>query len=161
MGGFDWHKKTGELGFNISSFQSIADVYSLDLKTGKVTHWAKTELNGFPTTGLREPELIKWKSFDGKDISGFIYKPPTTFKGKRPVIINIHGGPEGQARPGPLGRNSYYINDLGVAMIFPNVRGSTRFRQDISHARQRIQARGFGEGYRRAARLDRNAARPR
>lgn len=127
IGGFDWHKKTGELGFNVSSFQSLADVYSLDLKSGKITHWAKTELNGFPTTGLREPELVKWKSFDGKMISGFIYKPPTTFTGKRPVIINIHGGPEGQARPGPQGRNSYYINDLGVAVIYPNVRGSSGF----------------------------------
>jgi dipeptidyl aminopeptidase/acylaminoacyl peptidase len=127
VGGFDWHKKTGELGFNVSSFQSIADVYSLDPKSGKVTHWAKTELNGFPTTGLREPELIKWKSFDGREITGFIYKPPTSFKGKRPVIINIHGGPEGQARPGPQGRGSYYINDLGVAIIYPNVRGSSGF----------------------------------
>ena len=127
VGGFDWHKKTGELALNISSYQSIADVYSLDLKTGKITQWAKTELNGFPTTGLREPELIKWKSFDGRDISGFIYKPPTTFKGRRPVIINIHGGPEGQATPGPMGRGSYYINDLGVAVIFPNVRGSSGF----------------------------------
>jgi dipeptidyl aminopeptidase/acylaminoacyl peptidase len=54
-------------------------------------------------------------------------KPPTTFKGKRPVIINIHGGPEGQATPGPLGRGAYYINDLGVAIIYPNVRGSSGF----------------------------------
>jgi dipeptidyl aminopeptidase/acylaminoacyl peptidase len=127
IGGFTWHKKTGELGFNVSSYQSLADVYSVDLKSGKMTHWAKSELNGFDTRGLREPELIKWKSFDGRDISGFIYKPPTTFKGKRPVIINIHGGPEGQARPGPLGRSAYYINDLGVAMIYPNVRGSSGF----------------------------------
>ncbi len=127
IGGFNWHKKTGELGFNVNSFQTLADVYSVDLKTGKLTHWAKTELNGFPTSGLREPEIVKWKSFDGKMISGFIYKPPTTFTGKRPVIINIHGGPEGQARPGPQGRNSYYINDLGVAVIYPNVRGSSGF----------------------------------
>ena len=127
VGGFDWHKKTGELGFNVSSYQSLADVYSLDLKSGKITHWAKAELNGFDTSGLREPELIKWKSFDGKMISGFVYKPPTTFTGKRPVIINIHGGPEGQATPGPLGRGAYFINDLGVAMIFPNVRGSSGF----------------------------------
>jgi dipeptidyl aminopeptidase/acylaminoacyl peptidase len=127
IGGFDWHKKTGELGFNVSSYQSLADVYSLDLKSGKITHWAKSELNGFDTSGLREPELIKWKSFDGKMISGFVYKPPTTFTGKRPVIINIHGGPEGQATPGPLGRGAYFINDLGVAMIFPNVRGSSGF----------------------------------
>jgi dipeptidyl aminopeptidase/acylaminoacyl peptidase len=127
IGGFDWHRKTGELRFNVSSYSSLSDIYSLDPKSGKITHWAKTELNGFPTTGLREPELIKWKSFDGLEISGFIYKPPTSFKGKRPVIINIHGGPEGQATPGPQGRGSYFINDLGVAVIFPNVRGSSGF----------------------------------
>lgn len=127
IGGFDWHKKTGELGFNVASYQSLADAYSLNIKSGKITHWAKSELNGFDTKGLREPELIKWKSFDGLDISGFIYKPPTSFKGKRPVIINIHGGPEGQATPGPLGRSAYYINDLGVAVIYPNVRGSSGF----------------------------------
>ena len=127
IGGFGFHKKTNELRLNVSSYSSISDVYSLDLKSGKITHWAQTELNGFPTTGLREPELIKWKSFDNREISGFIYKPPTTFKGKRPVIINIHGGPEGQATPGPQGRGSYFINDLGVAVIYPNVRGSSGF----------------------------------
>ncbi len=127
IGGYSFHKKTGELGFNVTSYASFNDAYSLDLKSGKVTHWAKSELNGFPTSGLREPELVKWKSFDGLEISGFIYKPPTSFKGKRPVIINIHGGPEGQATPGPQGRGSYYINDLGVAIIYPNVRGSSGF----------------------------------
>ncbi len=127
IGGYSFHKKTGELGFNVASYSSIADAYSLDLKTGKITHWAKSELNGFDTAGLREPELIEWKSFDGLKISGFIYKPPTSFKGKRPVIINIHGGPEGQATPGPQGRGAYYINDLGVAIIYPNVRGSSGF----------------------------------
>lgn len=127
IGGFTWHNKTNELGFNMISYQSIADVYSLDLGTGKLTHWAKTELNGFDTAGLREPELIKWKSFDGRTISGFAYKPPAKFSGKRPVIINIHGGPEGQATPGPLGRNSYFVNDLGIAVIYPNVRGSAGY----------------------------------
>ncbi len=127
VGGYGWHSKTNELRFNVSSFQSIADVYSLDLKSGKLTHWAKSEMNGYETSGLREPELITWKSFDDLTISGFIYKPPAKFTGKRPVIINIHGGPEGQATPGPLGRNAYYINDLGVAVIYPNVRGSSGF----------------------------------
>lgn len=127
IGGYTWHRATNELGLNITSYQSIADVYSLDLKTGKITHWAKTELNGYDTAGLREPELIKWKSFDGREISGFAYKPPAKFTGKRPVIINIHGGPEGQATPGPLGRTGYYINDLGIAVIYPNVRGSSGY----------------------------------
>ncbi len=127
IGGFSWHKKTNELAFTVRSYQSIADVYSLDTKTMKLTHWAKTELNGYETSGLREPELIRWKSFDAKMISGFINRPPAKFTGKRPVIINIHGGPEGQSTPGPIGRNAYLTNDLGVAIIFPNVRGSSGY----------------------------------
>ena len=127
IGGFSWHKTTNELAFTARSYQTIADVYSLDTKTMKLTHWAKSELNGYETKGLREPELVRWKSFDGKMISGFINRPPTKFTGKRPVIINIHGGPEGQSTPGPLGRNSYYINELGVAIIYPNVRGSSGY----------------------------------
>jgi hypothetical protein len=52
----------------------ISDVYSLDLKTARFTHWAKAELNGFDTSDLREPELIKWKSLTEKMISGFVYQ---------------------------------------------------------------------------------------
>src|SRR3990172_4442403 len=60
-------------------------------------------------------------------ISGFLYRPPARFSGQRPVIINIHGGPESQARPGFLGRYNYFLNELGVAVIFPNVRGSSGY----------------------------------
>jgi dipeptidyl aminopeptidase/acylaminoacyl peptidase len=74
-----------------------------------------------------EPELIKWKTFDGKMISGFLYRAAEAFKGKRPVIVNIHGGPEGQFVPGFLGRNNYYLDEMGIAMIFPNIRGSSGY----------------------------------
>jgi len=127
IGGITWHKKNNELGFTVRSYESIADVYSLDTKSMNITHWAKAELNGYETKGLREPELIRWKSFDGKSISGFINRPPAKFTGKRPVIISIHGGPEGQATPGPLGRMGYIVNELGVAVINPNVRGSSGY----------------------------------
>ena len=71
---------------------------------------------------------IRWKSFDGKTISGFVYLPsPDKFRGKRPVLIDIHGGPEGQSRPGFIGRNNYYVNELGIAVLYPNVRGSTGY----------------------------------
>ncbi len=43
------------------------------------------------------------------------------------MIINIHGGPEGQSQPVFQGRNNYYLNELGVAIIYPNVRGSTGY----------------------------------
>jgi dipeptidyl aminopeptidase/acylaminoacyl peptidase len=81
-------------------------------------------MGGIVASTLRLPELVKWKSFDGKEISGFYYKPAAKFTGKRPVIINIHGGPEGQSRPLFQGSRNYYLNELGVAIIYPNVRGS-------------------------------------
>ncbi len=108
----------------ISSAQSTADVYSVEVDTLTVTRWTESELGGLVAKDLVEPELIRWKSFDGLEITGFQYNPPAKFTGKRPVIINIHGGPEGQSRPTFLGRNNYFINELGVAIIYPNVRGS-------------------------------------
>jgi dipeptidyl aminopeptidase/acylaminoacyl peptidase len=56
-----------------------------------------------------------------------LYRPPSKFTGKRPVLINIHGGPEGQSVPRFLGRSNYFLNELGVAVILPNVRGSTGY----------------------------------
>lgn len=120
----DWHKNGKELALTISSAQSTSDVYSIDVSTLEPTRWTESELGGLVAKELVEPELIRWKSFDGLEITGFQYNPPANFAGKRPVIINIHGGPEGQSRPTFLGRNNYFINELGVAMIYPNVRGS-------------------------------------
>lgn len=120
----DWHKNSKELAISVSSAQSTSDVYSVDATTLSVTRWTESELGGLVAKDLIEPELIRWKSFDGQEISGFQYNPPAKFTGKRPVIINIHGGPEGQSRPIFLGRNNFFINELGVAMIYPNVRGS-------------------------------------
>lgn len=125
--GLVWHKNSRELGFNLVSARSPADAYSLDTKTGKVERWTSSETAGLNTEGFQNAELVRWKTFDGRTISGFLYKPPARFTGKRPVIINIHGGPESQARPGFLGRNNFYLNELGVAIIFPNIRGSTGY----------------------------------
>jgi dipeptidyl aminopeptidase/acylaminoacyl peptidase len=93
----------------------------------EITRWTESELGGLVPTELRTPELIEWQSFDGRSISGFLYQPPKRFIGRRPVIINIHGGPEGQSRPTFLGRSNYFVNELGCAILFPNVRGSTGF----------------------------------
>jgi dipeptidyl aminopeptidase/acylaminoacyl peptidase len=122
-----WHRNGTELGFDLVSARSPADAYSLDVQTGHVERWTHSETGGLPTSGFREPELIHWKSFDGKSISGFLYRPPERFTGKRPVIVNIHGGPEGQFRPIYLGSYNYYLNELGIALVFPNIRGSSGF----------------------------------
>jgi dipeptidyl aminopeptidase/acylaminoacyl peptidase len=126
IGRIGWHPARRELAFSVSYAQATSDVYSLDAD-GKIERWTYSESGGLDTSQFSEPELIHWKSFDGRSISGFLYTPPQRFTGKRPVIVNIHGGPEAQARPNYLGRNNYYIQELGVAMIYPNVRGSSGY----------------------------------
>lgn len=125
--GVQWHKNNRDLGFGFNSASVNDDVYSLDTQTGKLERWTESETGGINVATVREPDLIHWKSWDGRSISGFLYRPPAKFTGKRPVMINIHGGPEGQFRPYFIGRSLYYGNELGVAMIFPNVRGSSGY----------------------------------
>lgn len=127
IGGVKWHPAGGEFACTINSARSSADVYSYDVETQTVTRWTESELGGLIAEELSEPELIRWKSFDGLEVSGFLYPAHRRFEGKRPVIINIHGGPEGQSRPGFQARNNYFLNELGITMIYPNVRGSTGF----------------------------------
>jgi len=125
--GIGWHNNNEDLGFTLTSARSTADIYSVNIRTKSVERWTASETGGLNTNNFSQPEIIRWKSFDGKSISGFLYRPPSKFTGKRPVIINIHGGPESQFRPGFLGRNNYYLNELGTAIIFPNVRGSSGY----------------------------------
>jgi dipeptidyl aminopeptidase/acylaminoacyl peptidase len=127
IGGLALHANGVDLGFTLSSARSNADVYSLNLNSGKLERWTHSETGGIPTEQFPEPQLVKWQSFDGREITGFLYMPSARFTGKRPVVVNIHGGPEAQFRPTFLGRNNYYLNELGVAMLFPNVRGSSGY----------------------------------
>jgi dipeptidyl aminopeptidase/acylaminoacyl peptidase len=128
IGGLRFHRNSRDLGFTVASAKSPSDVYSVDIRTGRVDRWTYSETGGLNTANFVEPQLIKWQTFDGKTISGFLYQPDAQkFPGKRPVIIDIHGGPEGQSRPGFRGRTNYYLNELGIALIFPNVRGSTGY----------------------------------
>ncbi len=120
-----WHENNRDLAFSVNSAQSPSDIYSVDIQSRKVERWTHSETGGINPQTFVQPKLITWKSFDGREISGWLYqpamKPPT---GKYPVEIVIHGGPEGQSRPTFLGRNNYLVNEMGVALIYPNVRGS-------------------------------------
>ena len=127
IGSLEWHENGKDLGLSLSSARSPSDMYSVDAATGKVERWTESETGGLNAANFVEPELVRWKSFDGRTISGFLYKPAAKFAGRRPVVINIHGGPESQFQPAFLGRNNYYLDELGVAILFPNVRGSSGY----------------------------------
>jgi len=132
IGGLRWRHDSRELGFSIGNARGPGDVYSIDVPGGKLARWTASE-TAVRTDGFPEAELVKWKSFDGKEISGFLYRPPAAkFPGKRPVLVVIHGGPEGQSQPAFLGRGNYYLNELGIALLYPNVRGSTGYGKTFS-----------------------------
>jgi len=132
MGAVRWHHNNRDLGFTITNARGPGDAYSIDVATGKLERWTTSE-TAVKTDTFPQAELVKWKTFDGKLISGFLYRPPAAkFPGKRPVLIVIHGGPEGQSQPIFLGRGNYYLNELGIALIYPNVRGSTGYGKTFS-----------------------------
>jgi dipeptidyl aminopeptidase/acylaminoacyl peptidase len=122
-----WNKSSTDLAFNFKSPRTPNDVYSVNIETGKVELWAKSITNGVNTEKFSLPELVHWTAFDKRTLSGFLYRPPDKFKGKRPVIVDVHGGPEEQYRPEFGNEDNYFLNELGVAKIYPNVRGSSGY----------------------------------
>ncbi len=127
IGGLEWTADGRALGLTLSTHDSSSDAYEYDTTTRQLIRWTESESGGMDLSGLREPEVITWPSFDKRTISGFLYRPAERFTGKRPVMISIHGGPEGQSRPRFQGRNTFFLAELGVAIIYPNVRGSNGF----------------------------------
>lgn len=127
IGGINWTADSKSLGFTFGSFQSSSDVFELNTETKTITRWTESEMGGMDISALPKPVLMNWPSFDGKTISGFLFKPNPKFTGKRPVIISVHGGPEGQSKPTFQGRVNFFLNEMGIAIIYPNVRGSTGF----------------------------------
>jgi dipeptidyl aminopeptidase/acylaminoacyl peptidase len=127
VGGLEWRSGSPEIGFHITSARSAGDVFSYDVKENRLTRWTNGNNPAVNVSELVEPRVVRWKSFDGREISGLYYHPPARFTGKRPVFIVLHGGPGSQARPGFIGRYNYLLNELGIALIYPNVRGSSGF----------------------------------
>ena len=122
VSGLRFHPDSGRLGFTMRSATTPSDVFSVDFRTRVLTRWTRSELGGIDANRLTEPELVRYPTFDGRSIPAFVYRPQGI--PPHPVIVNIHGGPESQSRPSFSSTTQYYVNELGVAVIYPNVRGS-------------------------------------
>ena len=111
------------LAIGLSSPTSAGDVWSWDLGANRLDRWTTSEIGGLDPATLVEPTLVRFDSFDDLSVPAFVYRPRNA-RGRAPVIIDIHGGPEGQTRPSFNTRTQYWVNELGAAVITPNVRGS-------------------------------------
>ena len=123
---------TGELGFTTGSARATSDVYSLDPTNGQVTRWTESETRRTRrvATGRGRAHRVEVASTAAR--SRLLLPPAATVHRERPVIIDIHGGPEGQSRPASGDARITSLNELGVAMIYPNVRGSTGYGKTFS-----------------------------
>jgi dipeptidyl aminopeptidase/acylaminoacyl peptidase len=114
-----------KLGFTLSKPNAPADAHSITLKDGSLTRWTFSEVGGLNPDRFIVPERVQFPSFDGRNVPAYVFKPKSaTEKTPAPVLINIHGGPESQYRPFFTGFDQLLLNELGIAVIRPNVRGS-------------------------------------
>jgi dipeptidyl aminopeptidase/acylaminoacyl peptidase len=125
VGGLRFDRAGRRLGFSLSSPNAPGDAWSWDVAEGRLTRWTQSETGGLDPARLPTPKLVRFNSFDGLSVPAFVYRPTTAAPGaKTPVLINIHGGPEAQARPGWSSGIAYFADVLGATVIVPNVRGS-------------------------------------
>ena len=122
--GLTWARDANVLAFTRTGPTSNGDTYTLDVASGAVTQWTDSEMGGLSRESLIAPELIRFSSFDGLSVPAWVYTPRT--EGPHPVIINIHGGPEGQARP-YYSSSTQSLLAAGFAVVVPNVRGSSGY----------------------------------
>lgn len=123
--GLVFSRSGSHVGFTFNAATSPADAWSFDVATLNLTRWTEAETGGLNPDNFIEPVLFDYPNADGMDIPAFIYRPKG--EGPHPVIISIHGGPEGQSRPGFASSFQYWANELGIAVVVPNVRGSTGY----------------------------------
>ena len=123
-----FHPRLPWLAVTYQSNAAPGTIAVVDPANGAVQRWTTPYAPpGVDTAAFGVQSVIRWKSFDGREISGLLSAPPLRFSGRRPVLVDIHGGPESQAQFGFLGRYNYFIEELGIAVIRPNVRGSSGF----------------------------------
>jgi dipeptidyl aminopeptidase/acylaminoacyl peptidase len=134
LGGLTFNKDQGQLAFSFSSANHPSDIWLYDLTTRQLTQVTTSDTSGIKQSSFVTPRQIRYKTFDKREISGWYYEPAATRSAKErfPVIVSVHGGPEGQERPGFSPLYQYYLS-RGYAILAPNVRGSTGYGKTFTH----------------------------
>ncbi len=132
IGSLEFSPDGSQLGFTLARPDAPADAYSVVVADGdkhaEVTRWTYSEVGGLDPDSFVKPERIAFESFDDRKIPAYYYRPRGASADKpAAVVIHIHGGPESQYRPLFRGTSQYYLNELGFAVICPNVRGSAGY----------------------------------
>ena len=133
IGGLEFSPDGQRLAVTLNTSTSPSDAHVIDLRSAGLERWTKSEVGGLDTGRFVAPTLVRYPTFDSVDgqprtIPAFYYRPSKPAPaGGYPVVVSIHGGPESQARPGFNAGIQFLLDELGVAVLVPNVRGSSGY----------------------------------
>jgi dipeptidyl aminopeptidase/acylaminoacyl peptidase len=125
ISGVRFDRSGRRLAFSAENAQTPRDVYVYDLQKNALEVWTHSEAGPLDARTFVAAELVRYPTWDRRMISAYVYRPHTP--GPHPVLINIHGGPEAQYRPDFDAFTQFLVNELGYAVVAPNVRGSSGY----------------------------------
>lgn len=122
-----------EVVYTLENNGKPASIQSYNIETKQITDWTKESLPSQLQGKVKSPQIFKWKSFDQKEISGYIVRPNKQEK-KSPVLIFVHGGPQILDRPVFSSQDLRLVANLGLTIIHTNIRGSSGFGKEFMDA---------------------------
>jgi len=131
-GGVSFGPDADRLAVTLTGSTANTNCYVVDVTTGDVERWTHAATAGIPPETFVEPELVRYPTFDGREIPAFLSTPDDAVEGDTPVVVDIHGGPESQRRPSFNAVKQYFLAN-GYAVFEPNVRGSSGYGKAYSH----------------------------
>ncbi|MFC7235666.1 alpha/beta hydrolase family protein [Halosegnis marinus] len=130
-GGVSFFDGAERFAVTATSDADNANVHTLAVG-GDRERWTDAATAGLPREGFRTSELVRFETFDGREIPAYYTEPADAPEEGAPVIVDIHGGPESQRRPSFSAVKQYFL-DRGYGYFEPNVRGSTGYGKAYTH----------------------------
>ncbi|EMA35522.1 S9 family peptidase [Halococcus hamelinensis] len=131
-GGIAFDGNADRFAVTVTGPRENTNVHVVEVETGEAERWTRAASAGFAREDFREPELVRYETFDGRAIPAFFSVPANAAAGDTPVVVDIHGGPEGQRRPS-FSPVTQYLCEAGYAVFEPNVRGSVGYGKAYTH----------------------------
>ena len=121
-----WSQDGSRLAITLITPDDSADIWVWDMHDGIVVRATQSATGGIPHEAFVAPSLVRYPTFDEREVPAFLYLPKEGDQRNLPVVVYVHGGPESQSRPEFNGVLQYLVS-RGYGALVPNVRGSTGY----------------------------------